>query len=123
MFVAFHIVLWLAAASFFIPAGLITASLFMADRAPQSPTFIGVSVAMSLSFFAAGLLILGIQSKVVALFRLSDGGEVEARNGANRPLSFLAAYLMIGCIAVCLIMATVTFAIVARINEGYPVFG
>jgi len=118
-----RIVLWLAAASFFIPAGLITASLFMAGRAPHSATFVGVSVAVSLLFLAAGLLILGIQFRILAIARLRNEQGSAANDDLDRHLFYLAAYLMICGAALCMIMTTVTFAIAVRINEGYAVFG
>jgi hypothetical protein len=123
LFVAFRIVLWLTAASFFIPAGLITASLFMTDRAPHSTTFAGVSVVVSLLFLAAGLLILGIQSRITAIAESHNEQDSATNDDLDRHLSSLAVYLMICGIAQCMIMMTVTFAIALRINEGYPVFG
>lgn len=123
MFVAFRIVLWLAAASFFIPAGLVTTSLFMAGRAPHSATFVGVSVAVILLFFAVGLLILGIQFRILTIAKLHNEQGRAANDDLDRHLSFLAVYIMICGIALCMIMMTVTFAILVRINESYPVFG
>ena len=123
MLVAFRIVLWLAAASFFIPAGLLTASLFMADLGPQSAAFTGVSVAVSVLFLAAGLLILGIQFRTVAIAKLRIEEDGPANAHLDRHLSFLAAYLMISAAALCVIMTTVIFAILVRLNEGYAVFG
>ena len=95
----------------------------MAGRAPHSATFVGVSVAVSLLFLAAGLLILGIQSRITAIAELHNEQGRAANDDLDRHLSFLEAYLMICGIALCMIMMTVTFAILVRINEGYPVFG
>lgn len=45
---------------------LVTASLFIASRAPQSTKFLGISLVVSAVFLGVGLVLLGIQRHVAA---------------------------------------------------------
>jgi hypothetical protein len=48
-------------------AALVTASLFIADRAPQSNKFLGISLVVSAVCLGAGLVLFGIQRHVAAI--------------------------------------------------------
>jgi hypothetical protein len=123
LLVAFRVVYFLATALFFTAAGLVTASHLIADRGPQSPTYLAISVTVSGVFLAAGLLLLGIQSRTAGIAK-RDTARVDADgNGIARHLPVLLVYLMVGGLALCAIMAIATFAILARINQGFAVFG
>lgn len=121
--VIFRVVYWLVAALFFIAAGLVIASLYMAESPSHPPKFIYISVTVSGLFLAVGFLILGIQFRTVAIAKLGIGKRDEHKNGFDRHMPVLLAYLTIGGMALCMIMATITFAILARISEGFAVFG
>lgn len=123
LLLAFRAVFFLAAALFFIPAGLLVASLFSAQLAPNSKELVGVSVALSLVFLVFGLLILGIQFRITAIAGLCNDGPGASTDTVHRHLSFLSVYLIVSGCALCLMMAIVTSGIVARLREGYPVFG
>jgi hypothetical protein len=123
LLVAFRVVYSLATTLFFAAAGLVTASYFIADRAPQSPTVLAISVTVSGVFVAAGLLLLGIQFRTAAIARLDTAAGDANGNGIARHLPILLVYLMVGGLALCAIMAIATFAILARINQGFAVFG
>ena len=74
-------------------------------------------------FLAAGLLILGIQFRTIAIAKLHNEQGTAAITPLDRHLSFLAAYLMICAAVLYMIMTTVTFAIVVRLDEGFSMFG
>ncbi|HQR48424.1 MAG TPA: hypothetical protein PL152_03755 [Steroidobacteraceae bacterium] len=105
-------------------AGLATtASLFMADRAPQSPQYWVVTLAVILFFGLAGLLLLCIGRQLVALGVLAgtatdDHGAI-LRARWNR----LAACMVLGGLVLLPILLLVAYVIVARIEQGFAIFG
>jgi hypothetical protein len=123
LLVAFRVVYFLATALFLTAAGLVTASHFIADQGPQSPTYLAISVTVSGVFLAAGLLLLGIQSRTAGIAKSNTATGDANGNGIARHLPVLLVYLIIGGLALCAIMAIATFAILARINQGFAVFG
>jgi hypothetical protein len=56
-------------------AGLVTASLFLADRAPQGGQYVWITVSVSGIFIALGMLLFGIQRHVAGIVRWSRRGE------------------------------------------------
>jgi hypothetical protein len=104
-------------------SGLVTASLFIAERAPTSGQFLGVSLVVSGAFLALGLLLFAVQGRGAALARQARA--VEGGQGAalRRHLHVLLAYLTGGGLVLCAILAVMTYAVLARIDQGFAVFG
>lgn len=102
---------------------LVTASLFTADRAPQTAQFWVISLIVSAVFLALGLLLRAIATQVVQITRLTD--DVTDQNGTSleRPVSRLVLFLSIGGLSLCAFLAILTYAIMARIDQGFAVFG
>lgn len=123
MLLVFRFLFLLAATLCVAAAILITASLFTADRAPQSAEFLGVSAGFSGAFLGLGWLVFGIQRQVAAI------SAIAAQNRANGPtdlgghLGVLVIYLGCGGAAFCLLLALIVYAIMARIDQGFAVFG
>lgn len=102
---------------------LVTASLFTADRAPQTAQFWGISLIVSAVFLALGLLLRAIATQVVQITCHSD--HLTDQNGISleRPVSRLVFLLSIGGMILCAFLAVLTYAILARIDQGFAVFG
>ena len=85
--------------------------------------YLGVHLIVSAVFMAIGLVIAGILVQVLGLVRLAshpdqvDGLKISAR------LSRLIMLLLISGLFLCFIMTLVTYAILARIDQGFAVFG
>lgn len=123
MLLAFRFVFLCAIVLCLAAAVLVTASLFIADRAPQSAQFLGISIAVSGAFLSLGMLLLGIERHVLGIARWTR------RSGGPLPLDFrnhflrLLIYLSLGGAGLCAILAILTYAILARIDQGFAVFG
>lgn len=104
-------------------AVLVTASLFIAERAPQSGRFLGISLVVSAIYVAAGVVLFGIQrhASVTAAALLGDVGGSSRR--LKRHVARLLAYLLAAGIFVCVVLALMAYAILTRIDQGFAVFG
>jgi hypothetical protein len=101
----------------------VTASMLIAERAPQSVQYWTITIAVSLFFIIAGLLLLGIGRHLSALGTLThsmtDGDGALLKTRWRR----LAYYLLLGGMLVLSFLLLATYAILARIDEGFAVFG
>jgi len=114
-----------ACAAFFsmAAAALITASFFIADRAPQSTKVLGISLVASTVFVGVGLVLLGIRrhfTAITAAVRGEDGGPPR---GLVEHADRLVAHLLAGGVLVCALLAVLTSVILERIGQGFAVFG
>lgn len=100
---------------------LVTASLFIADRAPQSTEFLEISLFVSGVFLALGMLLAGIELQIFGIARLSEDRERDA--GLRTRVRRLLILLVIAGVALCGFLAVLTYAILARIDQGFAVFG
>ncbi len=119
----FRLIYWVAASLCLAAALLVTASLFIADRAPTSLQFLGISIAVSAVFLLVGLMIAGIRSRVTRIAHAALAAKGEARAELNREVTALLIYLVAGGSLTCAFMASLTYAILARIDQGFAVFG
>ncbi len=104
-------------------ATLVTASLFIADRAPQSGQYFWTTIVVGGFFLAIGVLLFGIQRHGSGLVReaMTSGRPASMRFAAH---AFgLLLYLSLGGLSLCAILGIMTYAILARINQGFAVFG
>lgn len=100
---------------------LVTASLFIAERAPHSTKFLGISLVVSAVFLGVGLVLLGIQRHVAAVAGALRGqGDASALATHARQL---VGYLLAAGAFVGVVLALLTYAILARIDQGFAVFG
>jgi hypothetical protein len=119
----FRGVFFCAIALSFTAGGLVTASFFIPDRAPQSGWYIGVHLVVTGAFLLLGVLLYGIQRHVAAIAtftrRSEDAGDRDLRHDVNRLLAYLiAAGIILGAI-----LGLMTYVILARIDQGFAVFG
>lgn len=122
MILAFRLLYACAAFLSMAAAALTVASLFIAERAPQSMKFLGISLVVGAVFLGIGVLLLGIRRHVTAISR-----QVKDHDGAGSRLathtSRLLAYLVLGGAFSCAVLGLLAYAILARIDQGFAVFG
>jgi hypothetical protein len=104
-------------------AALVTASLFIASRAPQSTRFLGISLVVSGVFLGVGVVLFGIQRHVAALAAAAHGPGGASAPALATHVRRLSAYLLVAGAFVCLLLALLTYGIVERIDQGFAVFG
>lgn len=102
---------------------LLIASLFIADRAPQSTEFLGIHLAVGAVFLGVGVLLLGIQRHVAGIAALAYGHHGETAPKLATHLNRLLAYLIASGAFFCAVLGLMTYGILARIDEGFAVFG
>jgi hypothetical protein len=104
-------------------AALVTASLFIANRAPQSTKFLGISLVVSGVFVGVGVALFGIQRHVAGAAAALHGQGAESAASAAAHLGRLVAYLVAAGVLVCAVLGLMTYIILARIDQGFAVFG
>lgn len=106
-------------------AVLVTASLFIAERAPQSTRFPGISLTVTGVFAGAGLVLLGIQRQVGAIVAAvpGPGGAAAAAPALVVHVRRLVAGLLAAGAFVGVLLALLTYGILERIDQGFAVFG
>jgi hypothetical protein len=103
---------------------LVIASFFIPDRAPQSTEFLGIHLAVGAVFLGVGILLSGIRRHVAGIAALAAHGHAaETAQELAAHLSRLLAYLLAGGAFLCAVLGLVTYGILARIDEGFAVFG
>jgi hypothetical protein len=106
----------------FAAGALIIASLFIPDRAPQSAQFLIISLVISAIFLGGGVLLLGIQGQVARIAAIARNLEAETARSLGRHVKRLLAYLLPGGVFLCAVLGIMTYAILARIDQGFAVF-
>jgi len=117
-------VVYVAAALLAMSAGtLVTASLFIAERAPQGTRFLGISLVVSAICFGAAVVLLGIQRHAAATAAGVHGDMSGSSRRLERHVDRLLAYLLAAGAFVCAVLALMAYGILARIDQGFAVFG
>lgn len=112
-----------ASAISLVAALLVTASMLIAERAPQSTQFWIITIAVSVFFAAAGLLLLGIGRHLVGIGLLARSTTNDRSAELTRRWHRLAAHMLAGGLIVLCLLLFVTYVILARIDQGFAVFG
>lgn len=121
--IAFSTSFAVAAALFGAAGLLVIASLFLAETRPETDTFLGIHLIVGGLFVALGLLLLGIRREVAAIARIALAREAAEAAGLRDSVRRLLRLLLTGGLFLCLVMGLVTYGILARIDEGFAVFG
>jgi peptidoglycan/LPS O-acetylase OafA/YrhL len=119
-----RIVYWLAAALGTVAAIAITASMLIAERAPQTAWFWGVTLTVGMFFAGMSLLSLGV-AHYLPIIGLDTLGHLDERRAGSvgRGWSRLSIILIIAGSMLCLMLLVCVYAIFERINQGSAVFG
>jgi hypothetical protein len=120
---AFGLLFALAALLSLAASLLVTASLFIPGRSPESPEFLGISLVASGVFAGLCLLLAGIVVQVLALVRIAAGMAHETAAPLRRRLSRLLALFTIAGLCLCALLALIAYAVLARIDQGFAIFG
>lgn len=123
MVVLFRAVYMVAMALSLSAGALVTASLFIADRAPQSGTFLGISLVVTGIFLTLGVLLFGIQRHVAAIAAVARRRDDDTATAVKPDVTRLVAWLLLGGGMLVAMLAVLTYAILARIDQGFAVFG
>lgn len=123
MVVLFRAVYMVAMALSLSAGALVTASLFIADRAPQSGTFLGISLVVTGIFLTLGVLLFGIQRHVAAIAAVARRRDDDTATAVKPDVTRLVAWLLLGGGMLAAMLAVLTYAILARIDQGFAVFG
>jgi hypothetical protein len=122
--VAVFRLLYLCAALLSSAAGaLVIASFLIPNRAPQSTEFIGIHLAVGAVFLGVGVLLLGIQRHVAGIAALAHGDDSETAPKLASRVNWLLVYLLVAGVFLCAVLGVMTYAILARIDQGFAVFG
>ena len=123
MVVTFRLVYLCAALLASAAGALVIASRFIADRAPQGTEFLGVHLAVGAVFLGVGALLFGIQRHVAGIAALARGQDGEPARELATHVHRLLVYLLVGGAVLCAVLGVMTYAILARIDQGFAVFG
>jgi len=114
----------LAACLSLAAAALVTASMVIAERAPQTAWFWGITISVSLFFAFLALLLLGIAQHLPAIGRIAHSiTDKSASSALRRHWARLAAIMAIAGLLVCLFLMLGVYVVLARIDQGFAVFG
>lgn len=122
MILVFRLIYACAAFLSIAAAALTVASLYIADRAPQSMEFLGISLVVAAVFAGIGVVLVGIRRHATAIATLvTDGDSVHSRLATHT--SRLLVWLLVAGAFACAVLGLLTYAILARIDQGFAVFG
>ncbi|PHQ70720.1 MAG: hypothetical protein COB97_04135 [Paracoccus sp.] len=102
---------------------LVTASLFIAERAPQGTTFLWIHLIVSGVFLVLGFLLAGIGREVLGVVRTAAAASDPWAAALRKRLARLLILLTVAGLGLSGILALLTYGILARIDEGFAVFG
>lgn len=123
MLLALRMVLIGIAALALLDAALVTASLFMTDRAPVSAPYFRISYAVSGFFLMLAGLAFGIQRQMGRVSASGAGLRGQEREAFDRALAPLVSLLLLASLLFGLLLALASYAILARIDQDFAVFG
>jgi hypothetical protein len=118
-----RIIFYTASAVSIFAALMTTASMFIADRTPQGYQYWIVTIVVSLTFVVVGLLLHGIARHASEIGLIARSTDDKHGIGLRKSWGRLAIYLSLGGLMSLAVLLVVAYAIVARINQGFAVFG
>jgi hypothetical protein len=119
----FGLVFWAGAALSLLAGTLVVASLFIVDRSPASTISLHVHLAVGGVFLALSLALFGIRAQLVSLANMIAAGDPPASRRLEQRFFRLLLLLGGAGTGLCGILAILAYAILARIDEGFAVFG
>jgi cbb3-type cytochrome oxidase subunit 1 len=112
-----------AAALSLFAASMVAVSMLIPERAPQSAQFWIITIGVGLYFAVIGLVLLGVARHLPAIGVLAQS--ITSDDGARLRSRWrrLAVYLLLGGLMLVPVLLLIAWAIVARIDEGFALFG
>jgi hypothetical protein len=123
MVFVFRLVYCCAAFLSFAAGALVIATFFMPDRAPQTFVFIGTNAAVGAVLVGVGILLFGIQRHVAGIAAIMRDHDDQTTHALAIHVDRLLAYLIAGGALLTSVLGLVTYVILARIDQGFAVFG
>ena len=123
LIIAFALFFTVAAALSGAAGVLVTTSLFIADRSPQSAVSLNIHHFVSGVFLGISALLIAIEVQVIGLAKAAGALDLVTGQRVRMRITWLLALLGIAGLFLCCVMALITYGILARIDEGFAVFG
>lgn len=120
---AFGLIATVATALSLTAGLLVTISFFIADRAPQGSWSLAVHLVISGVFLMLGILLAGIAMQVLGLAKIAGSAGATRMRVLSKGITRLMILLSIVGLGLSAILAILTYGILARIDEGFAVFG
>lgn len=112
-----------AAALSLFAASAVTVSMLMPERAPHSAQFWIITIAVGLYFAAIGVVLLGIGRHLPAIGVLAKAMRNDEHAELRARWRRLAFHVLLGGLLLLPVLLLITWAILARIDEGFAIFG
>jgi hypothetical protein len=104
-------------------ATMVAVSMFMPDRAPVSLQFWIITIGVGLFLALIGLVLLGVGRHLPAIGALAQSMTGEDGVVLRSHWRRLAAHLLLGGLMLVPVLLLIAWAILARIDEGFALFG
>jgi cbb3-type cytochrome oxidase subunit 1 len=112
-----------AAAVSLFAASMVTVSMLIPGRAPHSTQFWIITIGVGLYFAALGLVLLGIGRHLPAIGDLAHATTNDEGALLRSRWRRLAVHMLLGGLLVVPVLLLIAYAILARIDEGFALFG
>jgi hypothetical protein len=112
-----------AAALSLFAASAVTVSMLMPERAPHSAQFWIITIAVGLYFAAIGVVLLVVGRHLPAIGVLAKAMTNDEGTELRSCWRRLAVYMLLGGLLLLPVLLLITWAILARIDEGFAIFG
>ena len=112
-----------AAALSLFAASAVTVSMLIPERAPHSAQFWIITIAVGLYFAAIGVVLLGIGRHLPAIGLLAKAMTSDESAELKSRWHRLAVHMLLGGLLLLPVLLLITWAVLARIDEGFAIFG
>jgi len=112
-----------AAALSLFAASAVTVSMLMPERAPHSAQFWIITIAVGLYFAAIGVVLLAVGRHLPAIGVLAKAMTNDEGTELRSRWRRLAVHMLLGGLLLLPVLLLITWAILARIDEGFAIFG
>jgi len=112
-----------AAALSLFAASAVTVSMLIPERAPHSAQFWIITIAVGLYFAAIGAVLLAVGRHLPAIGVLAKAMTNDEGTELRSRWRRLAVHMLLGGLLLLPVLLLITWAILARIDEGFAIFG
>jgi hypothetical protein len=112
-----------AAALSLFTASMVTVSMLIPERAPQSAQFWIITIGVGLYFAVIGFVLLGIGRHLPAMGVLAQSMTNDYGAWLRSHWRRLAVHMLLGGLLAIPVLLLIAWAILARIDEGFALFG